>query len=33
VSARHVVFYAHSARDVLLLSLRHERQFGYRLAV
>jgi len=32
-SARHVVFYAHAERDVLLLSLRHERQFGYRLAM
>ena len=35
VLARHVVLYAHSERDVLLLllSLRHERQFGYRLAM
>ena len=33
VLARHVVLYAHSERDVLLLSLRHERQLGYRLAV
>lgn len=32
VLARHVVLYAHSERDVLLLSLRHERQLGYRLA-
>ena len=31
VSARHTLLYAHSARDVLLLSLRHERQLGYRL--
>lgn len=31
VLARHVVLYAHSERDVLLLSLRHERQLGYRL--
>ena len=31
VLARHVVLYAHSERDVLLLSLRHERQEGYRL--
>ena len=33
VLARHAVLYAHSERDVLLLSLRHERQLGYRLAV
>jgi hypothetical protein len=33
VLARHVVLYAHSERDVLLLSLRHERQFGYRLSM
>lgn len=31
VLARHVVLYAHSERDVLLLSLRYERQLGYRL--
>lgn len=31
VLARHVMLYSHSQRDVLLLSLRHERQFGYRL--
>lgn len=31
VLARHVVLYAHSEHDVLLLSLRHERQLGYRL--
>jgi hypothetical protein len=31
VLARHVVLYAHSERDVLLLSLRHERQLGYQL--
>jgi hypothetical protein len=31
VLARHVVLYAHSERDVLLLSLRHERQLVYRL--
>ena len=31
VLARHVVLYAHSERDVLLLALRHERQLGYRL--
>ena len=32
VLARHIVLYAHAERDVLLLSLRHERQLGYRLA-
>ena len=31
VLARHVVLYAHSERDVLLLALRSERQLGYRL--
>ena len=31
VLARQVVLYAHSEREVLLLSLRHERQLGYRL--
>jgi hypothetical protein len=31
VLLRHVVLYAHSERDVLLLSLHHERQLGYRL--
>jgi len=31
VLARHVVLYAHAERDVLLLSLRHERQLGYGL--
>lgn len=31
VLARHVVLYAHSERDVLLLALRHERQLAYRL--
>jgi hypothetical protein len=31
VLARHVLLYAHSDRDVLLLCLRHERQLGYRL--
>ncbi len=31
VLAHHVVLYAHSERDVLLLSLRQERQLGYRL--
>lgn len=29
--ARHVLLYAHSDRDVLLLALRHERQLDYRL--
>jgi hypothetical protein len=28
---RHVVLYAHSEREVVLLSLRHERQLGYAL--
>lgn len=31
VLARYVVLYAHSELDVLLLSLRRERQLGYRL--
>jgi hypothetical protein len=31
VLARHVVLYAQSERDVVLLALRHERQSGYRL--
>jgi hypothetical protein len=31
VLARHVLLYAHSPRDVLLISLRHERELGYRL--
>lgn len=31
VLARHVLLYAHATREVLLLSLRHERQLGYRL--
>ena len=31
VLARHVLLYAHSENEVLLLSLRHERQLGYRL--
>ena len=33
VLARHVVLYAHAERDVVLLSMRHERQLGYRLAI
>lgn len=32
VLARHIVLYAHSERDVVLLALRHERQIGYGLA-
>ncbi len=32
VLARHVLVYAHSERDVVLLSIRHERQLGYGLA-
>jgi len=31
VLARHVLLYAHSAVEVVLLSLRHERQLGYGL--
>lgn len=31
VLSRHLVLYAHSERDVLLLSLRHERELGYLL--
>lgn len=31
VLARHIVLYAHSEREVVLLSLRHERQLGYEL--
>ncbi len=31
ILARHVVLYAHSERDVVLLSMRHERQLAYRL--
>ena len=31
VLARHVVLYAHSEKQVVLLSLRHERQLAYRL--
>lgn len=31
VLAGHTLLYAHAARDVLLLSLRHARQLGYRL--
>lgn len=29
VLARHILLYAHSEVDVVLLSLRHERQLGY----
>lgn len=32
VLARHVMLYAHSEREVVLLSLRHERQLGYGLS-
>ena len=32
VLARHVVLYAHSEREVVLLSIRHERQLGYGLS-
>jgi len=31
VLARHVLLYAHSEREVLLLSIRHERELGYGL--
>jgi len=31
VLARHVVLYAHSQQEVVLLSLRHERQLAYRM--
>lgn len=31
VLMRHVLLYAHSERDVVLLALRHERQLGYAL--
>ena len=31
VLARHVMLYAHSEREVVLLSIRHERQLGYGL--
>jgi hypothetical protein len=31
VLARHVVLYAHSEREVVFLSIRHERQLGYGL--
>ena len=31
VLARHVVLYAHSEREVVLLSMRHERQLAYRM--
>lgn len=31
VLARHVVLYAHCEREVVLLSMRHERQLGYGL--
>jgi hypothetical protein len=31
VLARHVVLYAHSEREVVFLSIRHERQLGYEL--
>ena len=31
VLARQVVLYAHSEREVVLLSMRHERQLAYRL--
>lgn len=30
VLVRHVLLYAHGEREVVLLSLRHERQLGYQ---
>lgn len=32
VLARHILLYAHSEREVVLLSLRHERELGYGLS-
>lgn len=32
VVERHVVLYAHSANEVVLLALKHERQLGYSLS-
>lgn len=32
VLSRHLVLYAHSEREVVLLSIRHERQLAYRMA-
>ncbi len=32
VLAHHVVLYAHSEQEVVLLSLRHERQLAHRLS-
>jgi hypothetical protein len=32
ILARHVLLYAHSEREVVLLSLRHERELGYGMA-
>jgi hypothetical protein len=31
VLARHVILYAHSQEEVVLLSMRHERQLAYRM--
>ena len=33
VLARHVVLYAHAEREVVLLSMRHERQLGHFLGL
>mgnify|MGYP003579896251 CR=1 FL=1 len=33
VLARHVVLYAHSRQEAVLLSIRHERQLTYQLPV
>jgi hypothetical protein len=32
VLARHILLYAHSEREVVLLSIRHERELGYGLS-
>jgi arsenic resistance protein ArsH len=32
VLSRHVLLYAHGEREVVLLSLKHERQMAYKLA-
>jgi hypothetical protein len=32
ILARHILLYAHSEREVVLLSLRHERELGYGMA-
>ena len=32
VLARHIVLYAHSETEVVMLAMRHERQLGYQLS-